>query len=195
MQTPDSFSLALAAQDIMCYPSGERVLKRRNTGELRLDYSILTIKENDGAICGFPFTSERTGYGGGIDINGLEMGYSYSLDQIKEVLGTPTKISTHFSEDFGNSYEVSWGKDFVCFNDREIGLNAVYLETPKFSLYNGKVRVGESVSKLSSIPGNIQIDREQGNMFLYFYYEDSDAIIVHYNDKGIITALSCSVRL
>lgn len=195
VQTSDSFLMKLAAQSIECHPSGKQVLKRRNTGVLRLDYSILSMKENDGATFGFPFTSAITGYGTGIDINSLELGRFYSLDQIKEVLGTPTDISTHYSEDFGNSYEVCWGKDYIRFDDRETGLNTVNLETSKFSLYGGKVRVGDPISQLSSIPGNIQVKKEPGNLFLYFYYDDADAIIVNYDDRGIITSLSCNISL
>lgn len=130
-----------------------------------------------------------------IDINGLKLGYIYTPEKIKSVLGSPTDTSS-WEADFGKEYELCFGKDLIRYDDKEAGLYSFVLQTNKYSIrINGVLfKTGDSVSKFRTLPA-YKSERKQGDEIVIFLnYEDGSPICVRVSGTGVITQISYEIQ-
>ena len=126
------------------------------------------------------------------DINGLKLGYVYTLEQIKKVLGTPTKVDPTHDTEFGKECEVRFGKDLVRYDDGVAGLYAFILYTNKYTLHiNGvSFNIGDPISKFRSLPIYKREEKENNRVLIFLKYNDATPVIVNISDSGVITSIS-----
>lgn len=130
-----------------------------------------------------------------IDVNGLKLGYIYNLDQIKKVLGAPTKINT-WEGDLGKAHELRFDKDIVCFDEIEMGLNVIVLYTSRFALNINNVtfKVGDSIEKLRKLPSYTREREVKDEIMIYLGADETSPITVTITSSGIITSLTCAIE-
>lgn len=127
-----------------------------------------------------------------ITINSLKLGYIYTKDQIIATLGQPTE-QVKMDTEFGSGFKLSYGDDYVLYDDRESGLNRIVLRTNKFYMCDEKLRVGENISVLSRFKNTIKKVFNPTTIYLYLGTEDSDPIIINHTNTGIIKKLITSI--
>ncbi len=86
-----------------------------------------------------------------LDINGLEVGGSYTDAQMRAALGG----NVHYYQSDSDSIFGEWrtyhigddqGYDVFRYSDQN-GFNSFVLKTPNYTIYNGRLKVGDDISK------------------------------------------------
>lgn len=122
-------------------------------------------------------------------INGLIIGEKYSDAQVRSALGTPTRYSVWDSE-MGGGREYQYGPvaayDVIrCDAD---GLSSFGLFTSRFSLFDGRLRVGDSLSKIYQI-GFSSIEAKENGEYYCDVAPYDDPLVVKSNGKGVIVCI------
>ena len=129
------------------------------------------------------------------DINGLKLGYIYTLEQIKAVLGTPTNVGPVHDTEFGNERAVHFGKDIIYYDDGVAGLFTFVLRTNKYTLrINGvSFKVGDPVSKFRTLSIYKREEKEDDIVLVFLKYDDATPIVVGISKSGVITSISYGI--
>lgn len=128
-----------------------------------------------------------------MDIQGLIPGKSYTDEQIREALGSPSRFHT---AETGKHFEYQYGTlcDYDSFR-YETGRGLVYFRicTPNFSLFNGLIKVGDNIRKFSELTGGLLESRGSGT---YYFYPTGDTsrnyLVIGTFADGVIRGVSFS---
>lgn len=131
-----------------------------------------------------------------INFNGLKLGYVYTLEQIKAVLGTPTKVGPVHDTEFGKEGEIYFGKNIVRYDDVLAGFYGFCLFTNKYSLSIKGVsfKIGDSISKFRALPSYKREEKRENTVLIFLEYVDAWPIIVSISDSDIITCISYNIN-
>lgn len=129
------------------------------------------------------------------DINGLKLGYVYTIEQIKAVLGTPTDVGPLRDSEFGKECRVRFGKDFIRYDDGVAGLFAFALRTNKYTLriYGISFKVGDSIAKFRTHPFYKREEKRENTVLIFLKYDDATPVVVGISDSGVITSISYGI--
>lgn len=121
-----------------------------------------------------------------IQVNKLEIGKCYSLSQIKAELGNdPTKEATDTNE-LGAVHYLEYGEDVFHF-DTGNGFTSFRLTSPRYSVSGINsciIKVGDNISKLTSIPDTRLVLKKEGCYHLYLKHWDNP-IEIGFSDNNI----------
>lgn len=94
-----------------------------------------------------------------VSISGLKFGYVYTVAQIKDALGEPSRTRSSPNDDYGAVHELTYGSDLVLRFDSDKrtnkGLHTILILSSKYALTRDgiTITVGSPVSELKKIPG------------------------------------------
>lgn len=131
------------------------------------------------------------------DINGVKLGYSYTIDELKTILGEPTYCYQH-----GEVGEEGSGTT-ICFENTKIRMdyrNIVVFIKSVSSDFSVKpysfVKYGEPLSCINSIPNVVRRKDKEEAVWLYINYGDDDPMIILFEkDTQKVTGVSFSLYL
>ena len=131
-----------------------------------------------------------------INFNGLKLGYVYTLEQIKAVLGTPTKVGPVHDTEFGKECEVYFGKDHIHYDDGLAGFYGFSFYTNKYSLRIKGVsfKIGDSISKFRTLPSYKREEKRDNTVLIFLEYDDAWPVIVSISDAEVITCISYNIN-
>ena len=125
-----------------------------------------------------------------MEVNGLILGNKYTDAQMKAALGEPTRAYS-WNDEFGGGREYQYGpeNEFDMFRyQTEWGFNSFSLSTSAFALFNGQLKVGDNLSKVSLLGFGTLTPK--GTAMYYFYLPNwDDPLIIHVNSGNIITSM------
>lgn len=129
-------------------------------------------------------------------INDVKLGYCYTIDELKEVFGTPT----HYHA-YGTPGDEESGAT-IGFPNIEIQLDSqnmvlyMWTDSPDFVIEPyAFLKCGESVSNIDSVPNVVRRTELDAATYLYIDHPDCDPIVIGYDKElGKITSLSCWIE-
>lgn len=124
-----------------------------------------------------------------IDVAGLNPYTNITDTEIRQALGQPTRFSINRSE-LGEEREYQYGPqekyDLFRYQD-STGCLEFTLETSTFSLFEGRISVGKSISDFQTLTGGLL--KKQSQSLYYFYPAGKlaeDYLEIHTNNNTII---------
>ena len=129
-----------------------------------------------------------------IDVKGIIIGDAYTKAQVQAKWGTPTQYRSNMSE-FGLDEVYDYSTNQFCFGDNGI-LNSFYINTPDFPVftaYSGGVKVGDTLSRISTIGLGIPVLQSDGSYYLFRNGWDDPVVFKHSN--GVITQISFTTSI
>ena len=132
-----------------------------------------------------------------IEINGIKLGYSYTIEELKKILGTPTRCYT-----WGEAGEEDFGTN-ITFKNVDIRLDYrniveyIYADSSNFTIKPYSfIKYGEPLSRINEIPNITEKRNGKNAIWLYINYADCDPILVFYNkDTQKIVGVSAWIDL
>lgn len=128
------------------------------------------------------------------DVNGIDVAMDkYTKAQVIAKLGTPTKYTPQLNsyDDYSEFYE--YNESYFAFRDNGMFVTFV-IKDPQFKLFDGRVKVGDPLSAVQSLPGCRFSMKSKGNdssySELWIGYSERPVLVSHTN--GIITLISYS---
>ena len=123
-----------------------------------------------------------------LDVKGIFIGGTYTKAQVQAKWGTPTQYGSDTSENGLNEcYDYS-ANQFM-FNENGI-FNTFHIETsdfPVFTAFSGGVKVGDALSRISTIGLGIPVLQSDGSYYLFRNGWDDPVVFKHSN--GVITQI------
>ncbi len=138
-----------------------------------------------------------------ISVNGIKLGYIYSINQLKEALGEPTQIYTWNANEYGNGIELEYGKDLsVRMNDdpreNDPGITDFILSSPKYTLdFRGtKLKVGDSFEKVKNMPGYTSREKRYNGFYSIIFNNmmNDHSLQILFTQDEIIECISVAPR-
>lgn len=133
-----------------------------------------------------------------IDVNGLIICKKYTKTQIIEKLGQSTKYESWPGDFGGVGEEYSYNSDIFRFFDNGF-FEGFTISNPKFKVLGGRIKVGDNISTLSSIPNcrfNLRSTVWPNELNISdLYISDYDVPILITHKNGLITEITYSTPL
>lgn len=125
-----------------------------------------------------------TDFANGREINGIKLGYSYTIENLKKILGEPTQCYSHgkLGEE-GSGTTVHFKNVKIRLDYRNI-VEYVYADSSDFIIKPYSViKYGEPLSRINEIPNVVRRKNGENVVWLYINYGDGDPILVFYEEK------------
>lgn len=131
------------------------------------------------------------------EINGIKLGYSYTIDELKKILGEPTSCYFHGEAgDEGSGTTIQFKSTKIRMDYRNI---VVFIKSASsdFTIKPYSfIQYGKSISCIELIPNTVLRKDEENAVWLYINTGDGDPMIVLFDkDTQKITGVSFSLYL
>ncbi len=151
------------------------------------------------AVCVLTVTAQTDRpYSGSIDVNGLVHGKNYTDAQMRAKLGEPTRYRSQDDELGGTrSYQYGPEAKYDLFRwSGQDGFNIFTLETPKYSLFKGLLKVGDNISKISLLGfGTLEVESSIKHRYLFHYGWTDCPLEIQTDFNRVITRIRFSIPM
>ena len=132
-----------------------------------------------------------------MDINGLIIGEHYTDAQMRAALGEPTRYRSQVSE-LGESRTYQYGPidNYDLFRHSEMsGFNIFGVSTPKFTLFNGKLKVGDNISKVTQLGVVGRLEKKSPTEYYFYPQYWDDPLVISVDANNVITSFWLSASI